>query len=106
MIGALFVEGSRVGLIGTQLWLSYWYFYRSRRQTLAVKIRNARLVNCERSWSCVTDRGCVAGLTGGGGPCESWFRVLLFCCRGGSAACPLASGGTRRRCPRANQARG
>ena len=61
---------------------------------------------CDRRWSCVTDSGRVAGLTGGGGPCESWFRVLLFCCRGGSTACVLASGGTRRCCPPADQARG
>ena len=52
------------------------------------------------------DLGRVAGLTGGGVFCERWFRVLLFYCRGGSAACVLDSGGTKRRCPRADQARG
>ena len=26
----------------------------------------------------MTDPGRVAGLTGGSGPCESWFRALLF----------------------------
>ena len=36
------------------------------------------------------DLGRVTSLTGGGGPCEGWFRVLLFCCRGGSAACVAA----------------
>ena len=67
---------ARAVLIGVQLWLSYLCFYRSRRQTPAASVRNARLVNCDRS--CVTDPGRVAALTVGGGPCESWFRVLLF----------------------------
>ena len=74
------------------------------RQTPAVSTRITRLVSCDKT--CVIDPDPVAGLTGGGGPGESLFQALLFCCRGGSEACVPSSGGTRRRCPRANQARG
>ena len=55
------------GLIGAQLSLGVWCFYRSRRQTPAVKMRNAPLATCDQSWSCVTVPDRVAGLTGGGG---------------------------------------
>ena len=91
-------------MIGVHLCLSYRCSDRSRRQTPAGSIRNACLVNCDRSY--MTDPGRVAALTRGSGPCESWFRALLFCCRGGSASCVPANGGTRRRCRRADQARG
>ena len=101
MLGALVVEVGEGRADWCTVMAELLVFYRSCRQTTAVNIRNARLANCDRSRSCVTDPGLVDGLTGDGGPCESLVRVLLFCCRGGSAACVLAGGGMRRRCPRA-----
>lgn len=97
------MKRARAGLIGVPLWQSYMYVVRSRRRTAVVGTWNARLASFGRSSAFGV--GLAAGLIDVGGRCESLFWSPLLG-GGGSAACFPTNNGTRRRCLRADQARG